>query len=352
MFDGVGKEGDIYPVVGLRHPGDCVRANFGHDPFLFDIEDHVQQRRKATWDFIMKTPLDSTLLRRRYHKNAIKSLITNTEPPSALTEGESKSVLNQLVLSYLVHHGYAKAARAFHKQQRGRSRSQEVDVDMDGALERDELDDFEGDIERRTAIVNFVINGNIDSALEETRRYYPTMLEADDGLILFKLRCRKLVELILETNEIKRRMSNGKEREESPIGVPGPSSSRQLLDDDGMNMDVDDDALGFAPSIHPPLPQQSKSDPLGPSAGGRFNSRPPTTADFEAALTKAIEYGQNFNNDYKLEKRPELRQMFEQASSVIAWNNPLEAGGDTAEVAGHEARVALANEVNEAILST
>lgn len=353
IFDDVGKDGvELYPVVGLRHPGDCARVNFGHEPFRFDIEDHVHQRRNATWVAIMKTPLDSTLLHRRYHKNAIKSLITITEPPSALTEDESKSVLNQLVLSYLVHHGYAKTARAFQKQQSSVSTVPESDVDMDCVTESDELDDFEGDIERRTGIVNSVTNGDIDTALEEIRKHYPAVLEAEDGLVLFKLRCRKLVELILETNEIKRRMSNGKEREESPADFSRPSNSRQILDDDGMNMDIDEDALSFTPPVYPPPIEQSKSDSPRPPSGTRFDSKPPTTSDFEAALTRAIEYGQNFNNDYKLEKRPELRQMFEQASSVIAWHNPLEAGGDTAEVAGHEARIALANEVNEAILKS
>ncbi|KAF9454940.1 SPRY-domain-containing protein [Macrolepiota fuliginosa MF-IS2] len=352
VFDDVGKDGDIYPVAGLRHPGDYVRVNFGHDPFMFDIEDHVQQRRNATWASIMKSPLDSTLLRRRYHKNAIKSLITNTEPPTALTEDESKTVLNQLVLSYLVHHGYAKTARAFHKQQKG-AKGQEGDIDMDGMSEKDELDGFEGDIERRTGIVNSIINGDIDIALEDSREYYPTMLEADDGLVLFKLRCRKLVELILKTNEIKRRISNGKEREESPVGVSGPSNCRDMLDDDGMNMDVDDDALSFGSPMHAPSLHRTRSGSSVSPSGSRFGSKSPlATVDFETALTRAIEYGQSFNNDYKLEKRPELRQMFEQASSVIAWDNPFEAGGDTAEVAGQQARITLANEVNEAILKS
>lgn len=340
----MGKEDELYPAIGLRHPSDCIRVNFGHDPFVFDIEDHVQQRRDTTWAAIMKTSLDSNLLPRRYHKNAIKSLITITEP-SALTEGEAKTVLNQLVLSYLVHHGYAKTARAFHKQQKGSSKEREGDVDMDGTPEEGEPDGFGGDIERRTGIVNSIINGDIDAALEDIRKYYPTVLGAEDGRVLFKLRCRKLVELILETNEIKRRMVNGKERDESPVDVPVQGSSRQMLDDDGMNMDIDDDALSFGPLTH--LTPLHQSEP----ESSRFSSRLPTTADLEAALTRAIEYGQDFNNDYKLERRPELRQMFEQASSVIAWNNPFEAGGDTAEVAGHDARIGLANEVNEAILS-
>jgi len=341
IFDDVGKdEAELYPVVGLRHLGDCVRVNFGHEIFKFDIDDYVHQRRNATWAAIMRTPLNSTLLHRRYHKHAIKNLITNTEPPSALTNDESKSVLNQLVLSYLVHHGYAKTARALDKQQNGNNKIATIDVDMGYASEEDVLDNFEVDIEKRTGIVNSVINGDIDTALENIRKQYPSVLDAEDGLIRFKLRCRKLVELILETSEIKRRIG-GKENEGSFADFLRTSGTRQISDGDSMNMDVDDDAFSFADSAYLPTNHLSKSN--------TFTSR--TSVGFEAALTKAIEYGQSFNNDYKLEKRPELRQMFEQASSVIAWDNPLEVGGDVAELAGHEARIALANEVNEAILS-
>lgn len=346
IFDDVGKdEVELYPVVGLRHPGDCVRVNFGHELFRFDIEDYVHQRRNATWTAIMKTPLDSTLLHRRYHKHAIENLLTNTESPSTLTEDESKSVLNQLVLSYLVHHGYAKTARALNKQQNGANKIAENDVEMDYGSGKNLLDNFEVDIEKRTGIVNSVMNGDIDTALENIQKQYPSVLEAEDGLIRFKLRCRKLVELILETSEIKRKISNGKEREGSFADFLRTNGTRPILDDDSMNMDVDDDALSFTGSIYPPT-----SPPTGHlSKSNTLTS--PTSVEFEAALTKAIEYGQSFNNDYKLEKRPELRRMFEQASSVIAWDNPLEVGGDVSELAGHEARIALANEVNEAILS-
>jgi len=341
IFDDVGKDqAELYPIVGLRHIGDCVRVNFGHEVFRFDIDDYVHQRRNATWAAIMRTSLNSTLLHRRYHKHAIKNLITNTEPPSSLTDDESKSVLNQLVLSYLVHHGYAKTARALDKQQNGNNKIAAIDVDMDYVSEEDVLDDFEADIEKRTGIVNSVINGDIDTALENIQKQYPSVLEAEEGLIRFRLRCRKLVELILETSEIKRRIG-GKEREGSFGDFLRTGGTRQISDDDSMNMDVDEDAFSFVNSAYLPTNHLLKSSTL--------TSR--TSIEFEAALTRAIEYGQSFNNDYKLEKRPELRQMFEQASSVIAWDNPLEVGGDVAELAGHEARIALANEVNEAILS-
>ena len=33
---------DLYPMVGLRSPGEHVRVNFGKDPFVFDITDYVE----------------------------------------------------------------------------------------------------------------------------------------------------------------------------------------------------------------------------------------------------------------------------------------------------------------------
>lgn len=32
----------IYPAIGLRTPGEQVTANFGHEPFVFDIAQYVR----------------------------------------------------------------------------------------------------------------------------------------------------------------------------------------------------------------------------------------------------------------------------------------------------------------------
>jgi Ran-binding protein 9/10 len=65
-------------------------VNFGHEPFKYDIEDHVQQKRIETWNGILR---------------------------DNLVRGDAdRGPINQLVLSYLAHHGYAKTARAFRTQ--------------------------------------------------------------------------------------------------------------------------------------------------------------------------------------------------------------------------------------------
>ena len=166
--------------------------------------------------------------------------------------GGGKGRINELVLSYLSHHGYAKTARAFQGQCERRggfssggsggdeeapipvppppTNSHELDVDMDmelaspiktntlltadtstnasaSASEGRGLGIHTNDIELRTQIVNSVIKGDIDTALRETERLYPKVLERESGIMLFKLRCRKFVELILEAAELKRAMT-------------------------------------------------------------------------------------------------------------------------------------------------
>lgn len=37
-------QGTLYPTIGLRTPNEAVRANFGAEPFAFDIESLVLVR--------------------------------------------------------------------------------------------------------------------------------------------------------------------------------------------------------------------------------------------------------------------------------------------------------------------
>ena len=36
----------LYPTVGLQTPGEVVEANFGQQPFVFDIQDYMQVGRR------------------------------------------------------------------------------------------------------------------------------------------------------------------------------------------------------------------------------------------------------------------------------------------------------------------
>ncbi|KAH9026465.1 hypothetical protein EDB84DRAFT_1273027 [Lactarius hengduanensis] len=61
-FDHVAGDVQVFPSVGLRHSTESVRVNFGHTPFKYDIDDHVQQRRDTVWANIQCKSLNWRLL--------------------------------------------------------------------------------------------------------------------------------------------------------------------------------------------------------------------------------------------------------------------------------------------------
>ena len=40
--------GQLYPTVGLQTPGEVIDANFGQEPFMFDIEGEMKELRRKT----------------------------------------------------------------------------------------------------------------------------------------------------------------------------------------------------------------------------------------------------------------------------------------------------------------
>jgi hypothetical protein len=209
--------------------------------------------------------------------------------------------------------------------------------------ERSESEDMESDIERRTNVVNSVISGDIDTALSDTKTHYPSVLDAEEGLMLFKLRCRKFVELILEASELKKKMKSQVQEDEAIEEMDG-------IYEDGMGMDIDDESSsinGFGGTSNHPV------------RGGKGISFPPgdpvwpgsTASQYETALNQAIAYGQMLSNDHKADTRPQVREIFKRTFAIVAWEDPMTTGGLVSEVVGHEAKVALASELNQAILS-
>uniref|UniRef100_A0A452RM82 B30.2/SPRY domain-containing protein n=1 Tax=Ursus americanus TaxID=9643 RepID=A0A452RM82_URSAM len=79
---------NLYPTVGLQTPGEIVDANFGQQPFLFDIEDYMREWRAKVQGTVHCFPISARL-------------------------GEWQAVLQNMVSSYLVHHGYCATATAF-----------------------------------------------------------------------------------------------------------------------------------------------------------------------------------------------------------------------------------------------
>ncbi|XP_075981751.1 ran-binding protein M isoform X2 [Anticarsia gemmatalis] len=143
---------NLYPTVGLQTPGEVVDANFGQQPFVFDIEDMLRELRARTRLAIDEFPLPDD-------------------------QGQWQQVLHRMVSTYLVHHGYCSTAQAF-----SRATGQPIDEDI-------------ASIKNRQRVSKLVVSGRIGEAIELTRVLYPGLLERDLDL-LFLLKYRQFVEMV------------------------------------------------------------------------------------------------------------------------------------------------------------
>jgi len=300
------------------------------------------------WNRILTTPIARRTLQgcSKSAEGSITSVLEHTSDLSPLTEEESNQALNDLIMSYLVHHGHIKTAQAFKKQCENSDIQELHDsvildgsdaIDMSSTSRRTGFS--EADVELRTNIVNLVHTGNIDGAIDLLRNHHPSVLEVDKQFVFFKLRLRKFVELILWTTELKKKMKELKELEEQRWKSIPPQDSWMT---DEMGMDIDEDA---PPPMVEPTNSTSSHDKY---ANPELND---INAQCEDALKTALLYGQALSHDYHSDPRPELELLFRKTLGIVAYEDPSEESSSVADIVGQQARTTLAHEINEAILS-
>ncbi|XP_074617620.1 ran-binding protein 9-like [Acropora palmata] len=143
---------NLYPTVGLQTPGEVVDANFGQNPFVYDIEEVMKEVHAKTRHTIQTFPFTDK-------------------------EGLWQTTLQKIVSTYLVHHGYCATAEAFAKST-GQSFPEEI-----------------ASIKNRQRIQKLGLAGRIGEAIETTQTLYPGLLERNPNL-LFLLKCRQFVEMV------------------------------------------------------------------------------------------------------------------------------------------------------------
>lgn len=140
----------LYPTVGLQTPGEEVEANFGMEPFCYDIEQDIIALRKKISEQIVNFPV-------KYN--------------------EWQTTIHKLVQSWLIHNGYCGTAEVFSE------------------ATKQEFKENIQNIKQRLRIQQLVLAGKIGEAIHLTNRYYPKVLENNDNL-LFALKCRQFVEFV------------------------------------------------------------------------------------------------------------------------------------------------------------
>lgn len=184
---------NLFPTVGLQTPGEIVDANFGQDPFKFDIEGEMME-----------------------HRSKVGRQIEGFPTPGR--HGDWQCLLHQMVSSYLVHHGFSSTAEAFN-----RSTGQKADEDL-------------ASIRNRQNIQRLVLSGKIGEAVALTEKLYPGLLETNPTL-QFTLKVRQFIEMVsgsdsLDTASCRLQQSDTMHAEDSNSsnGVVGSNNSNS----DGM----------------------------------------------------------------------------------------------------------------------
>ena len=134
----------LYPTVGLQTPGEVIDANFGQEPFKFDVEGEMRELRRKTQGVIEE------LAWPRRH-------------------GDAQSVLHNMVATYLVHHGYSQTAESFAK-----SAGQEISEELTS-------------MRNRQHIQKLVLAGKLGDAITTVEELYPGLLHLHQDLH-FKLK--------------------------------------------------------------------------------------------------------------------------------------------------------------------
>lgn len=263
-------------------------------------------------------------------KLAIQAEINATSTAGLQPPLDENTLIQELVAQFLAHDGYVETARAFAEEvkqesqalQNGRTeplKQYAPEEDLDAA-NRQSMSlrfvlrlmhaDF---VEIRAAI----LDGEIDKALKHTNAYYANVLQ-DNPHILFKLRCRKFIEMMRRCNELSVPHSK---RTRSANGAAEESVFDQY-------MDVDEQAVDDTDGM-----ETEESDSM---------------AKFQELLTEAVQYGQQLRMDYPTDERGGDRKLLDDIFSLVAYSDPKSSvHGHYLDPAG---RVAVAEELNSAIL--
>lgn len=393
---------DLYPALGLRTANERVRTNFGETPFRFDIEAYVAQVKLKVWRDIQ----DNTLARCRpspdgvtYQLDSAEVLKKNARDDEVtralkVKEESLNGAMADLIIEYLMFQGYASTARQFHQALLRKAAPVDNPTEREGSMEVDEesrpnvrtaLDTTE----QRARIMSAIVRGDIDTALTLLKALFPASLSYDGGLVHFKLRCRRFVELILEAYEAKRRVS--KEAENAAHDMAGSGAVAA----EGANaMDLDDEedfplspashsspwningggiGTGIVPIMPSPTnkkgkqPARRRSSASRPSGSlvratsrtrgtgtGSLISPMPSVSREESSevieyMQRVLDYGTKLSKDWEGDERPFVRELLRRTVGLVAYEDPY-SNVRSKELVAPEARLELADEVNKAIL--
>ncbi|KAI9025698.1 hypothetical protein DFJ74DRAFT_705193 [Hyaloraphidium curvatum] len=409
----------LYPSVGLRTPGEVVEANFGHRPFRFDIDGYFKETKARIFSQIHQIPLPLSVASPSAPTTPAPALqrlnsAASTQPPDSqqssqldlsqpATNGHSdprhpkaaRNVLNDLVLSYLIHQGYTETAEAFaHGALGAAARADDVEMEEEprdaasmasrGGLRNEawvSASLMNKEIKNRQKIRDFIMDGSIDKAIEMLDRLHPTVLSHPVPLamvskasripgspqdlaippVAFYLKVRRFVDTV---GLMAQRASALAEPQTPARGKQPPSTPRRgRADDDRMAlstparpgpaddsdeaMDSDGDAMEVDASSG--RARLRNGGMVGSTRSAQGTPRRRRKEPEEDLLATVMAYGQELQNEYGAEEREPFRTALQECFSLLAYSDPFKS--PLAHLLQPAAREPVANMVNGVILA-
>ncbi|ETI19918.1 hypothetical protein G647_08933 [Cladophialophora carrionii CBS 160.54] len=296
-FKELKKDMKLYPTIGMKkHSGALVTGNFGQRPFSFLINDKMLSEQVNVSRDISKARITS--LQRQRDEN---------------------SLIQELVAQFLGHDGYVETAKAFAEETRRekQSLSNVLPANTPTVAGQDDTDAV-----HRQRIRRAILSGDIDQALEITHAHFPTVL-AENPDIVFRLKCRKWIELISKTTDLNTRKPPARNDRRPSNGVDKPHS----VDDDlAHDMELDPDnhtnGVGKLPADHSGL-------------------------QHDQLLQEVMLYGQELHREFQHEDGEHAKAL-QDIFSLVAYNDPK--GSVHGHLLDASGRTAVAEELNSAIL--
>jgi len=290
------KELRPFPTIGMKkYSGASVTVNFGQRPFVFDIQGKM----------------DSS-------KQSVRADIEKAKTSSLRPGMDENSLIQALVAQYLAHDGYVETAKAF-TEELTREKNALNSAQPGTTVIAPAADDTEA--VHRQKIRSAILEGDIDKALVITREKFANVL-VDKPQILFRLQCRKWVELISKAADLKAQ-SDPKSKQKNASNGFGKDSA--VEDEFTQDMELDEQPNGKPSTAEPGQSQQ-----------------------YDQLLTEAMNYGQVLQREYRDEQDGEWNKTLLDIFSLVAYENPRDSVHGA--LLDRKGRVAVAEELNSAIL--
>ncbi|KAJ2157431.1 hypothetical protein GGF46_004512 [Coemansia sp. RSA 552] len=346
-FDALSSPKDLYPCVGMRTPAEHVTANFGREPFVFDIDGYVASAREEALRQVHAAPVTGLLPPRPTSPadEARSAQDISTEDDGAmrmdtlLAQRESRLGLQPhsasvseadamliLVLHHLVQSECFGTARALIENAIvQRSKADPADwADQPGvAAVLAQLTKQSERRETRQRICGRIRDGDIDAALGLLQSAYPAVL--DDETLVFQLRCRQFIELVRA------------------------ASGQRIVD----SVPSDDDVMDVDDASQPPALMSLAAITSAPNASRRtrFGQLGAVDAMEPARLVRVLlDYGRQLQADYGASPNAIVREGLVHAFSLLAYADPAQS--PVAALLDPAARGPLARLVEMAIVAT